>query len=91
MAYYPGSVDLSSKILSLCAPLVRHPEDLKVLRVSEDRRSQSYLVTCRGDDMGRLLGRDGSVSDSLRTLVNIALRPYRKKASIKFQANPESR
>ncbi len=92
MAYAErSSIDLTPRILAICTPLVKHPEDLHVTRVSDDRKSQSYLVTCHADDVGKLLGRDGMISDALRTIVNIALRPARKKASIKFEANPESR
>ncbi len=85
------SVDLSKKLLEICTPLVRHPDSLRVERTSDEKKAQSYLITCRPDDLGRLLGRNGTISDSLRAIVNVALRPVRKKASIIFKANPESR
>lgn len=91
MAYTGNTIDLSDRIKDICVPLVRHPEDLHVELVGEEKKAQSYRVTCRDTDMGKLLGRSGTVSDSIRTLVNIALRPYKRKASIKFAPNPSEK
>lgn len=84
---YSGQpVDLSDRIKNVCSPLVKHPEKLQVSLTGEAARNQTYLIRCDREDMGKLLGRHGMISDSLRTLVNIALRPYRRKASLKFES-----
>lgn len=86
-----SNVDLSGRIRSICQPLVSHPELVKVQKIQDERQEQTYLINCDEADVGKLLGRHGIISDSLRTIVNIALRSAKKKASLKFEALPESK
>lgn len=85
----PNTIDLSKKLKAICDPLVSKPQLLSVTLVEDNRKTQSYLVELDESDLGKILGRHGIISDSLRTLVNIALRGSKKKASITFEANPE--
>lgn len=78
------SNDLSEEIKTLCLPLISIPEKLSVKRTSDDRKSQSYLILCDKSDLGKLIGRHGSISNSLRALVNISSKAQRKKISLKF-------
>lgn len=86
MYYRKEPIDMSDKIKEICTPLISKPEALKVCLVSEENKTQSYLIRCDSHDLGKLLGRHGMIADSLRTLVNIALRPVKRKASLKFEA-----
>ncbi len=89
MGDFAKSVDLSDKIAAICKPLISAPEHLSVKMTNDERKEQAYLINCDEADVGKLLGRHGIISDSLRTIVNISLRAYKKKASLTFAAWPD--
>lgn len=83
--------DLSEDIKAICLPLVSHPDKVAVSLSQNDRRTQAYLIRCEENDMGKLIGRHGLISDSLRAVVNISMRAHRKKISLKFESISEGR
>lgn len=62
--------------------LVEHPEDVQV-RCIETEDGQLYELRVHGQDMGRMIGREGRTAKALRTLVNTAA------AKAEVQANLE--
>ena len=83
-------IDLSEDIKKLCIPLVSHPESISVTLTQDERKSQSYLILCDNGDIGKLIGRDGAISNSLRAIVNVSPKAQRKKISLKFDTNSKS-
>lgn len=84
-------IDLSEDIKKLCIPLISHPESISVTLTQDERKSQSYLILCDNGDIGKLIGRDGAISNSLRAIVNISPKAQRKKISLKFDTNSRSK
>lgn len=79
-------LDISKDIYNICAPLVSSPELLKVTKISEEKKQQKYLIQSSEKDVGKLIGRNGLISNSIRTLVNISLHSGKKHAVLKFEA-----
>jgi len=79
-------IDISKDILGICTPLVSYPNDLNVVRVYESKGEQYYKITANENDVGKLIGRQGLISNSIRTLVNVSLHNYKKRAVLKFEA-----
>lgn len=86
-----NQIDLSEDIKRLCGPLVSHPENITVTLMQDERKSQSYLILCDSTDLGKLIGRNGDISNSLRALVNVSTRSQRKKISLKFDIDSRSK
>jgi predicted RNA-binding protein YlqC (UPF0109 family) len=60
--------------------LVDHPEDVRV-EESQQERATSYILHVHPDDMGKVIGKNGSVINSIRNIAKIraikeGIRPY---------------
>lgn len=53
---------------SIVSPLLSHPEDLKIDRVT-DEKGILLTITAHKDDMGRLIGKAGMTANSIRSIV----------------------
>ncbi|RLQ95767.1 KH domain-containing protein [Falsibacillus albus] len=58
-------------ILTIVKPLVDHPDDVDV-QVTEDDRHITYQLSVHKDDMGKVIGKQGRVAKSIRTVVYAA-------------------
>ena len=91
---YQASIDLTSDIRILVEPLVTHPEKIVIKRLDKEedlyKKEQNYLVLCDKDDLGRLIGRHGVISDSLRTILNVSNKNMRKRIHLRFASNEET-
>ena len=89
---YQASIDLTSDLL--VEPLVTHPEKIVIKRLDKEedlyKKEQNYLVLCDKDDLGRLIGRHGVISDSLRTILNVSNKNMRKRIHLRFASNEET-
>ncbi|MDD6240587.1 MAG: KH domain-containing protein [Eubacteriales bacterium] len=87
------NLDLTEDIRSLIEPLVSKPEALLIKRMDkpEDlgKKEQNYLILCEKDDLGKLIGRHGVISDSLRTILNVSIKNMRKKVHLRFESFDE--
>lgn len=90
---YSTNIDLTQDILSLVEPLVTKPELIKVERIDKEedlnKREQNYLVLCDKDDLGKLIGRHGVISDSIRTILNVSNKNMRKRIHLRFASYEE--
>ncbi len=88
------NLDLTEDIRALIEPLVSKPEVIVIKRLDkpEDlgRKEQNYLILCEKEDLGKLIGRHGVISDSLRTLLNVSVKNMRKKVHLRFESFEES-
>ena len=84
------NLDLTGDIRALVEPLVSKPEALLIKRLdkAEDlgKREQNYLILCEKEDLGKLIGRHGVISDSLRTILNVSIKNMRKKVHLRFES-----
>ena len=75
------NLDLTDDIRSLVEPLVSKPEVIQIKRLDKEedlgRREQTYLILCEKEDLGKLIGRHGVISDSLRTILNVSVKNRR--------------
>jgi len=60
--------------------LVDNPEEVKI-EITEDERGTTYLIHVHPDDMGKVIGKKGSVINSIRNIAKIraikeGIRPY---------------
>ena len=86
-------IDLTQDIRSLVEPLVSNPDVIVIKRLDkeEDRtkKEQNYLILCDKKDLGKLIGRHGVISDSLRTILNVSIKNMRKKVHLRFESFDE--
>lgn len=61
-------VDFNGLVVALVAPLVKHPEAVKVEEENTSHYHQ-FRVTVASTDTGRVIGRQGHVAAALRTIV----------------------
>lgn len=87
---YGTNLDLTEDIRSLIEPLVTKPEALMIKRLDKPenlgKKEQNYLILCEKDDLGKLIGRHGIISDSLRTILNVSVKNMRKKVHLRFES-----
>ncbi len=87
------NLDLTGDIRSLVEPLVSKPEVVQISRTDkpEDlgKKEQNYLILCDKEDLGKLIGRHGVISDSLRTILNVSVKNMRKKVHLRFESLDE--
>ena len=75
---YQADLDLSQDIRSLVEPLVSNPSHIVIER-----------VLCDKEDLGKLIGRHGVISDSIRTILNVSNKNMRKKIHLRFASFEE--
>lgn len=61
--------------------LVDHPEEVRVNEVEKDRLTV-YELSVHADDMGKVIGKQGRVAKSLRTVVNASAVKENKRIAI---------
>lgn len=83
------------KIIRACVePLMENPSSLLVRREETDEevekaRDLHFLIACPDAELGRLIGRHGTVADAIRTIVNVKGRDDRKRVHIRFESFEE--
>ncbi|MFA6829308.1 MAG: KH domain-containing protein [Bacilli bacterium] len=86
-------IDLTEDIRSLIEPLVSKPEALLIKRTDKGenlkKKEQNYLILCEKDDLGKIIGRHGVISDSIRTLLNVSTKNLKKRVHLNFQSFEE--
>ena len=87
------NLDLTEDIRSLIEPLVSKPEAIQIQRMDKpqdlNKKEQNYLILCEKEDLGKLIGRHGVISDSIRTLLNVSIKNMRKKVHLRFESFDE--
>ena len=84
------NIDLTPDILRLIEPLVAKPDVLVIKRLDTeediDKREQHYLILCDKDDVGKVVGRHGIISDALRTIFNVSNKYAQKHIHLRFDS-----
>lgn len=80
-------MELSKVLHDLVEPMVENKNALNVKELSSLNENEIILVIyAQNDDVGRLIGRKGSMANALRQVMGIASRQVDKKVTIKFEA-----
>lgn len=79
--------DLEKTLYDLCTPLVDDKKSLSVKTMSSTNEHEILLyVYANSEDVARLIGRKGSMAQSLRQMISIAARNAHKRVTVKFEA-----
>lgn len=60
--------DIEKLLLTIVEPLVEHPEDIE-LNTVDGEEFLEYHLGLHADDVGRVIGRNGRVANSIRTIL----------------------
>ncbi|PBB05847.1 MULTISPECIES: KH domain-containing protein [Salimicrobium] len=66
---------------TMITPLIEYPEELNI-DVKEEPDKAVYHVTVHQDDVGRVIGKNGRVAKSIRTVVYAANRDKTRKVYV---------
>jgi len=59
---------MEALITTIVKPLVDHPEDV-VVTEQEESNKVIYHLTVHGDDVGKVIGKNGRIAKSIRTVI----------------------
>ena len=56
-------------IESLILPLVAYPNDVEIIKVSESADNLEYKALVNENDLGRVIGKGGTIAKAIRTVL----------------------
>ncbi len=80
------AVNYEKLVENLVVPLVVHPEDVEVKKLSEDEDRIVVQVLVHNDDLGRVIGRNGRIANAIRTIAYASASRQHKKITIDIDA-----
>jgi len=80
------AVDYEKLITDLVTPLVIHPEDVEVRKLSEDDQLVTVQVLVHKDDLGRTIGKNGRIANAIRTIAYASASREHKKITINIDS-----
>lgn len=75
-----------SLIENLIRPLINHPDDLRVKEFPSEAEYVLFQVMVNEDDLGRVIGKQGSIANAIRTIAFAAGSQHKKKIKINFDS-----
>ena len=80
-------IDLEKVLLNIVKPLCSDPESVTVKHMESLNENELLLyVYAPSEDIARLIGRQGSMANSIRQMLQVASKIENKRISIKFEA-----
>ena len=80
-------IDLEKVLLNIVKPICSDQDAVMVKQLgSLDENEILIYVYAPSDDIARLIGRQGSMANSIRQMLQVASKIEKKKISIKFEA-----
>ena len=77
-------------VRDIVLPMVEEKDQLMVkLMPSDDERDLVVMVMAKSSDIARLIGKNGTVANSIREVVNVAGKINNKHLHVKFEAFSE--
>ena len=75
-------------IKDIINPFVKHKNDVEIiLEEQKNLRDYDYIIYCNKEDLPTLIGRSGSIANSIREVANIAARIDHNRIRIRFEEN----
>ena len=62
-------INYEELISSLILPLVAYPKDVEIVRLNDDEDNLEYEVKVNPLDLGRVIGKGGSIAKAIRTVL----------------------
>ncbi|MGE0631347.1 MAG: KH domain-containing protein [Pseudobdellovibrionaceae bacterium] len=59
---------MQSTLTQICSLLVNHPSELKI-RIEQGPRTTVFHIECNASDRGQIIGKQGRIAASLRTIL----------------------
>ena len=85
-------MNIEKLIRDIIDPLVTNKDALMIRQMpSNDENELFMLIIGESDDIARLIGRGGSVADSIRELVSVAGKLSNQRIRIKFESFEEEK
>ena len=80
-------IDLEKVLLNIVKPICSDPNAVMVKQMeSINENEMLHYVYAPSDDIGRLIGKQGSMANSIRQMLQVASKIENKRISIKFEA-----
>ena len=80
-------IDLEKVLLNIVKPICSDPNAVMVNQMESINENEMLLyVYAPSDDIGRLIGKQGSMANSIRQMLQVASKIENKRISIKFEA-----
>ncbi len=80
------AVNYEKLVSDLVKPLVVHPDDVEVKKLSEDDKLVTVQVLVHQDDLGRVIGKNGRIANAIRTIAYASASREHKKITINIDA-----
>lgn len=74
-------------ISSLILPLVAYPNDVEIINESNDEDNLEYKVKVNSSDLGRVIGKNGTIAKAIRTVLYAGA----SKEGVKIHLNIEEK
>jgi predicted RNA-binding protein YlqC (UPF0109 family) len=85
-------MNIEKLIRDIIDPLVTNKDALMIRQMpSNDENELFMLIIGESDDIARLIGRGGSVADSIREVVSVAGKLSNQRIRIKFESFEEEK
>ena len=80
-------MNLEKILLNIVKPLCSDPDSVMVKEMESINENELLLyVYAPSDDIARLIGKKGSMANSIRQMLQVASKIEKKRISIKFEA-----
>ena len=80
-------IDLEKVLLNIVKPICNNNEDVTVKQMESLNENEILLyVYAPCEDIARLIGKQGTMANSIRQMLQVASRIENKRISIKFEA-----
>lgn len=80
-------ISVEKVLYDLVEPIVDHKEMLRVKELESIHENEVLLmIYAKNEDIGRLIGKKGSMANALRQVMGISARLLNKKINLKFEA-----
>lgn len=80
-------IDLEKVLLNIVKPICSDPEAVMVKQMESINENELLLyVYAPSEDIARLIGKQGSMANSIRQMLQVASKIENKRISIKFEA-----
>lgn|SRR5574344_1548069 len=88
--------DYERVLKAVIEPLVENPDTILIrctdnAEDAENSRDVHFLVVTPSAELGKLIGRHGTVADAIRTIVNVKARDDHKRVHVKFDSFEEEK
>lgn len=80
-------INYEQTLLDIVKPMVDEPEKVSIQKMDSLNENEVLLyVYATSSDIARLIGRQGSMASSIRTMMSVCQSMDNKKISIKFES-----